>query len=154
MRGRFDRVDRVDRVDGFKVVQCTLAAFFPLFIALGNYAQGILAGNDLIYIVIPYEITPDISAILLTHHTIASPITDEIKKLEDSTPMTLRFAIKHGHLKHPGWKYQHLWDAVCKKAGTEELSCAQQVANVALTVGLYALLGAVKAGEALSSLCK
>jgi hypothetical protein len=146
--------DRFDRFDRFKVVQCTLATFFPLFIALGNYAQKFLAGNGLIYIVIPYEITPDIRAILLTHHTIASPITDEIQKLEDSTPMTLRLAIQHGRLKHPGWKYQHLWDAVCKKAGIVELPYAQQVANVALTVGLYALLGAVKAGEAFSSFRK
>lgn len=137
-----------------KFVQCTPHTFFWLLIALGNYVQGFLAGNDgfTFYIIIPDDITPDICEILLTHHTIASPMTEQVEQLKDSTPMALRFAIQNGHLKHPGRKYQHLWEAVCKKAEVVEMTYAQQAANAALTVGLYALLGAVKVVEAVSSL--
>lgn len=138
-----------------KIVNCTSSKFFPLLITLGNHVQKFLAGdNDMYYIILPDEITPDISAILLTHCTIASPMTEQVKNLEGNTPINLRYAIQKGELSHPGWGYQHLWEAVCKKAGIVELTYAQQVANVALTAALYTLWGAGKVVEAVSSLRK
>jgi hypothetical protein len=123
-------------------------------ITLGDHVKGFYAGDDdTFYIVLPDDITPEIRRILGS--AIALRITPEqAERLEGNTPMNLRHAIKNGNLKHPGWKYQHLWDAVCKKAGIVELSYAQQVANVGLTVGLYVLLGAVKVGKAVGSLRK
>ena len=137
-----------------KAVQCSKNNFFQLFAALGNHVHAVLASDDGdFFIVISDEITPEIRRIL--GGELALKMTPErIKILKGNTPMNFRDAIQNGNLSHPGRKYQHLWEAVCEKAGVVKLTYPQQVANAALTFSLYALWGAVKAVEAVSSLHK
>jgi hypothetical protein len=137
-----------------KIVECTPKKFWKVLTALGNHVQEVLAGDDgMLYLVLPDNITPDISRILSSHLAIALRTTQErVEELRMNTSMNLRNAIQNERLRHPGRMYQHLWEAVCKQAGIVELTYTQRAANAALTVGLYALLGVVNVVKAANSL--
>jgi hypothetical protein len=139
-----------------KCIECTSAKLFRVLAALGNHVQQVLVSDGgTYYVVLPDNITPDISRILSSHSTIAMGTTDKrVEELMGNTPMNLRSAIQTGRLSHPGREYQHLWDAVCEKARIVELTYTQRAANAALTVGLYALWGVVTAVNTANLLLK
>jgi hypothetical protein len=107
-----------------------------LFISLGNDATHLVGTGIFWYVIIPHEITLQISAILSQYNTVSIETTeDELKAMMEATPMALANAIHTGQIVHPGRKYQHVWEAVCKSAGIVEVPLST-IAQHALANGV------------------